>query len=160
MTSPPPRLGDKVIVCIPTEGRPFICEQLNGDETADIQNVVGGYLQRLNNNNIGMITMFLESDTRYTMVQEIMQYRHSVIYVDENGRYDKAPNFAFAYKEGNQIVPLFGYVAVVVKWDFIVSKNYHLSGLKIKDIDSYHFGEYGHESDDEGNGDSESDTEY
>ncbi len=151
------RLGKKVILCIPCEGKPYICDGLSGDILEDIQSVVGGFVERLDKKKIHIHPLFLQADKRWAMALNLIQGRGSVVYVNENGRYDRCMNMAMCYEKYKDIwwekamrneeateedkkpipSPLFGYIAVVVKWDYIKNKNYHLDGLKVHKVDNY-----------------------
>ena len=72
------RMGDKVIVCLPCVGKPFICDGLKGNELKDIQSVVGGYVEQINKNKIHIHPMFLRDDPRWGMAAQLMKGRCNV----------------------------------------------------------------------------------
>ena len=122
-------MGQKVIINIPVCGKPYIVKGLT-DEMKDIQKVVGGYFE------------FKRADKRWEMCDKLMK-GNCKVYVNENGRRTECPNMAYLFPFFNEdgkvggVNNLFGNVAIVVLFDYIKNKNYHIgeNAFKVKELD-------------------------
>ena len=134
------RMGEKVIINIPVFGKPYIVKGLK-DELEDIQKVVGGYIELLNKKYIRTHPMFKRADKRWEMCEKLMK-GNCKVYVNENGRRTECPNMALGFPFFNEdgkvggVNNLFGNVAIVVLFDYIKNKNYHIgeNAFKVKEL--------------------------
>lgn len=125
-----PNYRKQIIIC-PVVGKPYIAEDKNGDNLQHLQEIVDGYMERVNPNNFVIHPLFVEEEPRWAAIktlQENLKKRQYTIYVNEDGiNKNLCPNMACI--NANPLYgafPLMGMVAIVLTKQSLEKLNLNL----------------------------------
>ena len=125
-----PNFQKQIIIC-PVVGKPYIAEDKDGNNLEHLQEIVDGYIERVNPMNFVIHPLFIEEEPWWASIktlQENLKKSQYTIYVNENGNNpDLCPNMACI--NANPLYganPLLGIVAIVLSKKSLEKLNINL----------------------------------
>jgi hypothetical protein len=124
-------MSKSYLVTLPLWGQPFVLGEFddNADDALErLQAVVRGSIEMPDHSFVKILPSACASSPRWDMARMMLAYKHTQMYINEEGKYNCSPNMCTVHTK--ERMPIFGNIALVVPQVFFTTLGLNPDELK------------------------------